>query len=198
MLLQNILSLLINIFLTFLRIIVLYYLEIMNASFTIEKYSPNKDFKNWLNDFEALVNALNYDQARVKHLIRIYLDDYGKDVLSELRDNQKIDLATIKVHMVPLMPNKGLTKEESQDTLNGLKKGSKTVDNFANEIRKLVRDAYPSLNADEKENMQTRSFIKGLTGDLKFRIELCGPTTLVQAVKHAHQQERYISAEPQE
>ena len=122
----------------------------MNASFTIDKYSPNKDFKNWLDDFEALINALDYEPARVKHLIRLYLDGYGKDVLSELRDNQKTNFATIKLNLVPLMPNKGLSKEESQDTLNGLKKGNKSVDNFANEIRKLVRDAYPLLNADEK------------------------------------------------
>ena len=159
----------------------------------IERYNQTMDFPDWFRDFESLIILTETKEEKCQHILRLHLDDFGKDILDDLPADQTATVALLKTNLLRRMPKCEDSELDAQDALSVLIRGNRDIDNYALLVKKTVRKAYPTLSEAQRDQMQARAFIAGLAGEIQRRVEIVCPTTFAHTVTLAKKQERFLS-----
>ena len=167
-------------------------------TYTIDKFdSKRMDFSDWSEDFKALVTITQCAAANVKFLIRFYIDEVGKAALKRLTPaelaNADSIIAALERELKPTF-----LKEEAQDALPHLKRGNQDLEKFSRLVAKTIKRAYPSLDQGDEEDMKKKHFLKGISPELRRRLEVGEPKPYPELVKSALHQERCMIVEMNE
>ncbi len=134
-----------------------------------------QDVISWFKRYEIACHVRQWGKAEKTEDIRLtllpcYVDDVALLALEELGQDEKIDYEMAKAKLIDRYSRS--PRESFVDFVTAKYNGNSPVDSFADQLRRVLLRACPTLDAESVETLVLLQFLEGIPGDKANQITL--------------------------
>lgn len=154
-------------------------LKIKPQNFSGENCS---DFEEYLDQFELTCEINNWDYMEKSLYLANSLTGEARSILSELDFGARRDYKALVEKLTLRYGSVNKSEIYRSQLTSRVKNKIETIPQLATAVKKLVKQAYPSINPDAVETLALDNFMDALPdSDIRFRVRELGPKTLAKA-----------------
>ncbi|XP_053400569.1 uncharacterized protein LOC128557321 [Mercenaria mercenaria] len=153
-------------------------------------YDGTSDLSSYLTQFEMTSDLNNWTRDKKALQLAVSLRGNATEILNDIPLHRRRDYDHIVSHLVERFQPQNQRKLHVAKLRARIRKRNESLDDLANDIKKLVRLAYPDLDMNCREEMALEAFAEALNDDqLRRDLIVGGPKTMSEALRLAVESE---------
>ncbi len=150
---------------------------------------PGEDFREWLKRFNRWALCCHYSQLRKCEILPVLLEGRAENVYDALPIQARGDFDALSKTLLERLQPPRLSDLKSVVLHAREQRSGEAVIDFARDIQKLTRQAYPNVDTSGQDQIMKRIFLNGLLPALRTFVMYSDPETFDDAVTAAQRQE---------
>ena len=159
------------------------------------KYDGKSSWLDYLRQFEIIAKLNGWTEEEKAMELATCLDGMARDVLTNLSMEECVDFGTLKQALRMRFEPEGLQEVHENDLRNRRRKRSESIPELLQDIKRLVKRAYPTATVETIQQMAKSAFITALNDEKQeLFVKSRKPDTVDAAAQDALSYETHVAA----